>query len=144
MHSLMNKRVVVLSLILAVAWSAFVVVRHARAQETKLPQPESAINDFAEALTPATKKRLETVLANLKQRTEIELVVAIVKSTGSEDLYDYSLRAARDWNVGPGSPRQGLLLLIAVDKATFFTQFRDRKSTRLNSSHRCISYAVFC
>src|SRR5437763_9307863 len=24
------------------------------------------------------------------------------------------------------------------------TQARDRKSTRLNSSHRCISYAVFC
>src|SRR5437763_7214989 len=24
------------------------------------------------------------------------------------------------------------------------TLFRDRKSTRLNSSHRCISYAVFC
>src|SRR5437763_8902860 len=23
-------------------------------------------------------------------------------------------------------------------------QFLDRKSTRLNSSHRCISYAVFC
>src|SRR5437764_15051963 len=24
------------------------------------------------------------------------------------------------------------------------TRSRDRKSTRLNSSHRCISYAVFC
>src|SRR5437879_10465491 len=24
------------------------------------------------------------------------------------------------------------------------TPFADRKSTRLNSSHRCISYAVFC
>src|ERR1017187_10584255 len=24
------------------------------------------------------------------------------------------------------------------------TRCRDRKSTRLNSSHRCISYAVFC
>src|SRR5437764_5009247 len=24
------------------------------------------------------------------------------------------------------------------------TRWRDRKSTRLNSSHRCISYAVFC
>src|SRR5437762_3157632 len=24
------------------------------------------------------------------------------------------------------------------------TECRDRKSTRLNSSHRCISYAVFC
>src|SRR5436189_3214252 len=31
---------------------------------------------------------------------------------------------------GPGRPQQGLL--------------QDRKSTRLNSSHRCISYAVFC
>src|SRR5437762_9407494 len=31
--------------------------------------------------------------------------------------------------VGPGPPRQDLV---------------DRKSTRLNSSHRCISYAVFC
>src|SRR5208337_2776809 len=26
----------------------------------------------------------------------------------------------------------------------FAVQARDRKSTRLNSSHRCISYAVFC
>src|SRR5437764_10988347 len=25
-----------------------------------------------------------------------------------------------------------------------FDDARDRKSTRLNSSHRCISYAVFC
>src|SRR5437764_4909888 len=25
-----------------------------------------------------------------------------------------------------------------------FLYFEDRKSTRLNSSHRCISYAVFC
>src|SRR5437764_10631801 len=25
-----------------------------------------------------------------------------------------------------------------------FRKMRDRKSTRLNSSHRCISYAVFC
>src|ERR1017187_2108959 len=35
-----------------------------------------------------------------------------------------------------------------VDEATFlFVTWRldgDRKSTRLNSSHRCISYAVFC
>src|SRR5437879_7807582 len=36
--------------------------------------------------------------------------------------------------VGPGI--HGLVLRILVDS--------DRKSTRLNSSHRCISYAVFC
>src|SRR5437763_13505399 len=38
----------------------------------------------------------------------------------------------------PGKPRER----PKPDEATEF--FLDRKSTRLNSSHRCISYAVFC
>src|SRR5437762_12683443 len=29
-------------------------------------------------------------------------------------------------------------------KSRYFAALSDRKSTRLNSSHRCISYAVFC
>src|SRR5437763_15585095 len=33
---------------------------------------------------------------------------------------------------------------IAKDKMPDLNCFTDRKSTRLNSSHRCISYAVFC
>src|SRR5437879_11196792 len=31
-----------------------------------------------------------------------------------------------------------------IIKAMIITDSQDRKSTRLNSSHRCISYAVFC
>src|SRR5437762_5664562 len=31
-----------------------------------------------------------------------------------------------------------------VEEVSNEAEFRDRKSTRLNSSHRCISYAVFC
>src|SRR5437762_8022047 len=35
--------------------------------------------------------------------------------------------------------------LLLFDLGTnFVSDFPDRKSTRLNSSHRCISYAVFC
>src|SRR5436189_6118662 len=33
-------------------------------------------------------------------------------------------------------PKDGRLITLELDQ--------DRKSTRLNSSHRCISYAVFC
>src|SRR5437762_9551903 len=36
-----------------------------------------------------------------------------------------------------------ILVLIAAADA-FLGSIDDRKSTRLNSSHRCISYAVFC
>src|SRR5437762_8089083 len=39
----------------------------------------------------------------------------------------------------------GLVGLIVLSFATqVFLAKPDRKSTRLNSSHRCISYAVFC
>src|SRR5437764_3713046 len=31
-----------------------------------------------------------------------------------------------------------------IEKLAAHHQTQDRKSTRLNSSHRCISYAVFC
>src|SRR5437764_7787782 len=33
-------------------------------------------------------------------------------------------------------------VLKAISRSAF--DLKDRKSTRLNSSHRCISYAVFC
>src|SRR5437763_9809146 len=35
--------------------------------------------------------------------------------------------------------------LLEISRQNFgWARRRDRKSTRLNSSHRCISYAVFC
>src|SRR5437762_7788268 len=46
--------------------------------------------------------------------------------------------APQDRRKGTG----GRLLQAAVEE--FRTRGADRKSTRLNSSHRCISYAVFC
>src|SRR5437764_15321904 len=33
---------------------------------------------------------------------------------------------------------------LAGEAFNFSNELQDRKSTRLNSSHRCISYAVFC
>src|SRR5437764_2120628 len=53
------------------------------------------------------------------------------------------------------SHRYGMILFIASEVMFFVAWFwaffnaalfpgEDRKSTRLNSSHRCISYAVFC
>src|SRR5437764_10052377 len=44
-------------------------------------------------------------------------------------------------------PRYGLGIYIArfpKKRPTPAEEKQDRKSTRLNSSHRCISYAVFC
>src|SRR5437879_11314568 len=40
--------------------------------------------------------------------------------------------------------RAGTRSIRSERQTTTDHQGRDRKSTRLNSSHRCISYAVFC
>src|SRR5207248_10842452 len=45
----------------------------------------------------------------------------------------------------PLQPRtQAILLQASVQSTRLVTHSSDRKSTRLNSSHRTISYAVFC
>src|SRR5689334_23940021 len=61
-------------------------------------------------------------------------------------------RAARRANAGEDrrrhereDPRRGIRSLEDhVDRALPHRRVRDRKSTRLNSSHSSISYAVFC
>src|SRR2546429_2827312 len=45
-------------------------------------------------------------------------------------------------NLGVRKP--GNIVKISGDSRRFFDVVRDRKSTRLNSSHGYISYAVFC
>jgi len=42
------------------------------------------------------------------------------------------------------TPSQTEILVKGIDKQKVGQVSADRKSTRLNSSHRCISYAVFC
>jgi tetratricopeptide (TPR) repeat protein len=117
-----NWRAAIFALMLAV-----IALSHAFAAglaQDKLPQPSGHLNDFAAVLDPAGKQRLETILENLKQRTDLDLVVAIVKTVDNEDLYDYSLRVANEWKVGSRfSPRKSLLLVIAADNGRFFVQF---------------------
>ena len=125
-----NPRALILSAVLAVVCVAQVFVS-ASAQD-KLPAPSGNVNDFAEVIDPATKQRLDTVLQSLKTRTDVDLVIAVVKTAGSADMYDYSLRIANEWQVGTRtSPRKTLLMVIAADTGQFFTQFSRAAQTTL-------------
>jgi len=117
-----NLRAAVLLLLLT-ALSLTHVFATGFAQE-KLPPPSGHINDFASVLGGANKERLESILEQLKKRTDIDLVIALVKTAGTEDLYNYSLRLANDWTVGSRTASsKTLLLVIAADSGKFFTQF---------------------
>src|SRR3712207_7115248 len=65
-------------------------------------------------------------------------------------LVDFALLYSNDWFVLPIDARPGgvhrfrsLVVTDAFGERTLVPHYRDRKSTRLNSSHANISYAVF-
>src|SRR5258708_24558484 len=48
------------------------------------------------------------------------------------------------WAEGQGDARGSLRRAKPIDRVSLYARPGDRKSTRLNSSHQIISYAVFC
>src|SRR5207244_9225063 len=67
---------------------------------------------------------------------------------GSEDeceaAREVDVPHRRRVHVGRVRPEVGALHIVQVAREVLHDGDRDRKSTRLNSSHQIISYAVFC
>src|SRR5437879_6904247 len=72
-------------------------------------------------------------------RTQLQPGAIIHLQRGSKKA---KFRIAWIRQLAPNEIRAGVECLHDVDN--FWGVNLDRKSTRLNSSHRCISYAVFC
>ena len=98
---------------------------HASAQTTKspLPPPTGYVNDYAGVINRATKTELETTLTNLDREQKIQFAVAVVDTTGGQDIADYSRDVARGWGLGSkDTNKASLLLLIAIKDRKYFTQ----------------------
>lgn len=90
-----------------------------------LPPSTGFVNDFAGVIDPATKQQLEAKLKNFKETTDppVEIAVAVVKTTGERDIFDYSLATARGWKIGSkDDDNPSALLFIAIDDRKYFTQ----------------------
>lgn len=97
---LINQRTIIFVVILAIISLFWFGTNPGARAQGRFPKPSGHVNDFADVLDATTRQRLEKVLENLKERTGIDFVIATVKSSGAEDLYDYSLRIANEWNIG--------------------------------------------
>lgn len=94
------------------------------AQSKKLPLPGSHVSDFAGVIDADTKTRLENLLRGLREKSKIDLYVAIVDSTGAQEISAFSQQLARDWNLGAKTSRtKSLLLVISAASKSSFTQF---------------------
>ena len=90
-----------------------------------LPAPTGFVNDYAGVIDVATKQQLEQKLKAFKNKTNpsVELAVAVVKTTGGRDIFDYSLAVARGWKIGSkDDDNPSALLFIAIEDRKYFTQ----------------------
>ena len=102
------------------------------AQSGKLPRPDSQLSDFAGVIDAQTKNRLENLLQKLKEKSNVELYVAMVDTTGAQDVSAFSQQLAHDWNIGAKTTRaKSLLLVVSVASKTSFTQFSRTAQTAL-------------
>lgn len=88
-----------------------------------LPEPFTPIVDNANVIDPDTRRRLEAIYKNLKERADIEFAVVTIPTTGDRDIFEYSLDIARGWGIGSKEgEKNGLLLVVAVNDRKYFTQ----------------------
>src|ERR1700728_3410775 len=77
------------------------------------PALTGRVVDQPNILSPVTKADLERKLADLEQKSRIQLVVASVPSLGGEEIEPYANGLFRAWKLGEAKENNGALLLIA-------------------------------
>ena len=77
-----------------------------------LPPPDRRVNDFAGALTPADRDRLEQQLAARETTSRNQVVVGMFRSLEGESLEGYSIRLAQAWRIGQKGLDNGVIFLV--------------------------------
>ena len=79
------------------------------------PPPDRRVNDYAGALAPAERERLEQKLIQRERGASNQVVVAVFRSLEGESLEDFSIRLAQAWRIGRKGLDNGIILLVFID-----------------------------
>jgi uncharacterized protein len=77
------------------------------------PALTGRVVDQAGVIEPAAEARLDAKLADLEQKTRIQLVVATLRSLQGYDIADYGYQLGRAWGIGQKGDDNGALLIVA-------------------------------
>ena len=97
-------------LVIAALWAG------AALAAANFPPLTGRVVDQAKILSPVTIADLERKLADLEQKSGIQLVVATVPSLGGEEIEPYANELFRAWKLGEAKKNNGALLLIAPNQ----------------------------
>lgn len=81
--------------------------------ELTFPTLTGRVVDEANVISAAERERLTTRLAELEEKSGIQVVVATVNSLQGQDIAPYANELFRRWQLGQRTKNNGVLLLIA-------------------------------
>jgi uncharacterized protein len=93
----------------------------ARAEKIADLQPQGAVNDFANALTPDTRDKLIALATELNAKADAQLDIVTVHTTEGDAVADYTVNLAEKWGVGYKGKDRGVMILLAVDDHQYYT-----------------------
>lgn len=99
------------ALAVSLAWCA---LSPAFALDVKSLKPEGYLSDFARAIDPAAKTRLERYAADFKTRTGVEMAFVTLATLDGEPVEDVANNLFRAWGIGQKGANEGVLLLLAI------------------------------
>ncbi len=79
-----------------------------------IPKPLGYVSDYAHILKPGTIHKLNRILAELKEKTGVEIAVVTVKKVENGDVFDYSIELFEKWGIGQKGKDNGVLFLVDV------------------------------
>jgi len=96
-----------LLVVLLSAWCCF-----ARADKISDIRPQGYVTDLAQVIDPATKAKLETLCAEVEQKTGAQIAVVTVNSLDGQSREDYAADLYKHLGVGSKKDSRGVLLLV--------------------------------
>ncbi len=95
-------------IVLLLAWCCFVW-----ADKIADIHPQGYVTDLARVIDPATKVQLETLCAEVEQKTGAQIAVVTVNSLDGQSREDYAADLYKHLGVGSRKENRGVLLLVA-------------------------------
>ena len=84
------------------------------------PSPPRLVNDLAGMMNPREQAELEAKLVEFDKTTSTQIAVVTVKSLGSYDAGDYTIKLGEKWGVGQAGKNNGVVILASLtDRKAF-------------------------
>lgn len=77
------------------------------------PRPNAFVNDFAKLLNPETTQKINNWAIELKEKTDVELAIAILPDIDGKDENTAAVELYAQWKVG-NKKDEGVLILLAL------------------------------